>query len=282
MRSEIRVSRIIDAAAGDIYQAFIDPIQYVIWGPTRFENDPVVGGKFHQETDIGGNTYVILGDYSNLVPDRLIAMNWNFLKKGSNEISQLEVRIEITPEVEGGTRITATETGASITSTEPGDDLHEAWEQVFSALDTFLQERVVDSHTMTRHLAAAPKRIFAAWTTPSDLEIWLANIVEVDARLGGSYSLTSSAPEGDHVCSGEYLEFEPGRRLVKSWYYRGPEVPNPEGATRVEVTLAPVGDGITGMRFVESGTGLGTAAERRESSEAWNNAFATLKEVVEK
>lgn len=282
MSAAIVVSKVIDASAGDIYQAFIDPVQHVAWGPTRFENDPVIGGKFHQETDTGGNTYVVLGDYSNLVPDRTIAMNWNFFQKGSHEISQFEVTIDIESEVDGGTRITATETGPSITKTEPADELHEAWEQVFTALDTYLQERTTDRHTITRHFSASPERVFAAWTTATDLEIWLADTVEVDARSDGSYSLTSETSDGNHVCFGEYLVFEPGRKLVKSWRYTGPGIPEPEGATRVEVMLAPHDDAKTEMQFVESGTGLGSTTERRESSEAWARAFLTLKEVVEK
>lgn len=230
---------------------------------------------------MGGNTYVVFGDYSNLVPDRLIAMHWNFFQKGNHEISQFEVSIEIEPGVDGGTRITATETGPSITETESGDELHEAWEQVFTALDTYLHERMTDNHTMTRHFKASPERVFAAWTSTADLEIWLANKVEVDARVGGSYSLTSETSDGDHICCGEYLVFEPGRKLVKTWRYTGPQTPEPQGATKVEVTLAPSSDRKMEMRFVESGTGLNTTTERRESSEAWDKAFATLKEVVE-
>jgi uncharacterized protein YndB with AHSA1/START domain len=129
--TEIRVSRVIDATAHDLYQAFIDPAQHVIWGPTRFENDPRIGGRFHQETDMGDATYIIDGDYPNLIPDRLIAMNWNFF----------QVMIEIEPDIEGGSRITVTETGPSITETTPGDDFHDAWEQVFTTLETYLLER---------------------------------------------------------------------------------------------------------------------------------------------
>jgi hypothetical protein len=51
------------------------------------------------------------------------------------------VTIEIEPDVEGGTRITAIETGPSITETTPGDDYHVAWEQVFTALEKYLLER---------------------------------------------------------------------------------------------------------------------------------------------
>ena len=124
--TEIRVSRVVDATAHDLYQAFIDPAQHVIWGPTRFENDPRIGGRYHQETDFGDATYIIDGDYPNLIPDRLIAMNWNFFQKGSDDITVFEVTIEIEPEVEGGTRITATETGPTITETQPGDEYHQA------------------------------------------------------------------------------------------------------------------------------------------------------------
>jgi uncharacterized protein YndB with AHSA1/START domain len=141
MSAKVIVSRVIDSQASDLYQAFIDPAQYVVWGPTRFSNNPVPGGTFHQETDMNDRTYIIDGDYRQLIPDRLIAMNWRFSEQGSDQVDRFEVEIAFEPGVEGGTRVTATESGPSITQTAPGDGYHEAWEQVFTALEQFVAAR---------------------------------------------------------------------------------------------------------------------------------------------
>jgi uncharacterized protein YndB with AHSA1/START domain len=150
MSATVIVSRVIDAPASDLYQTFIDPVQHVAWGPTRFRNDPVPGGTFRQETDMNDSTYIIDGDYRELVPDRLIAMNWGFHEQGVDQVDRFEVTIAFEPGVDGGTRVTATETGPSITQTAPGDGYHEAWEQVFTALEQYLADRARPNATGTR------------------------------------------------------------------------------------------------------------------------------------
>ncbi|MEJ7837990.1 MAG: SRPBCC family protein [Thermomicrobiales bacterium] len=279
--TEIVVSQVLHATAGEVYQAFIDPAQYVIWGPTRFDNDPWIGGSFRQETDTDGFTSVVEGSYQHLIPDELIAMNWRFFRLGSDDIAKVTVSITIEPGVDSGTRITARESGPSISSTEPGDPYHQAWDKVFDALQTYLGKRTCDVHTMTRWFKAAPDRVFAAWTTAADLEIWLTKKASVELRIGGSYSLTTASDTGDHICFGDYRTIEPGSRLVKSWKYIGPGVDIPDGETRVDVRLRSIDATTTQMTFIESGTGLDQASYRIESSLAWNEAFRGLKELVE-
>src|SRR5436190_1692376 len=87
----------------------------------------------------------------------------------------------------------------------------------------------VPSITIVRTFAAPAAEVFAAWTDPALLLQWLApdpcRLLEAtaDARVGGRYRLVVVTPAGDlHVTSGEYQEVVPGRRLVKTWVYEGP------------------------------------------------------------
>ena len=75
--------------------------------------------------------------------------------------------------------------------------------------------------TLTRHIKAAPERVFAAWTQPDLLCQWFAPkpvvtiLAELDVRAGGSQRIVMRMPDGqEHPHRGVYLEIVPGRRLV--------------------------------------------------------------------
>lgn len=131
-------------------------------------------------------------------------------------------------------------------------------------------------------LAAPPDAVFRAWTTPADLEEWLADRAEVDPRVGGAYRLVTDGSDempGPHICSGTYQEIVPGRRIVKSWRYEGP---NPEDIVETVITVDLVADADgTVMRFREEGEGLETDEDRAFSIDAWSGAFEALQALVE-
>lgn len=101
---------------------------------------------------------------------------------------------------------------------------------------------------MTRTIESTPDDVFAAWTEPAMLRRWLAPPpcrvaqAEVDPRIGGRYRIVVADPSGGtHVTSGEYLEFEPGKRLVKTWIYEGP----PRSESVVTVDFREIAPGVT-------------------------------------
>ena len=114
---------------------------------------------------------------------------------------------------------------------------------------------------LARAIKAPPREVFRAWTDPALLSQWLATRAEAEPRVGGRYRLESDGGEempGVHVCSGEYLEIVPDRKIVKTWIYEGPD-PEDVGETLVTVNLFPIDDGrSTEMQFREEGHGLGT------------------------
>jgi uncharacterized protein YndB with AHSA1/START domain len=75
-----------------------------------------------------------------------------------------------------------------------------------------------------RTFAAAPARVFAAWTTPEELKLWAGPgrmecpVTEVDLRVGGRFRIHMRSPEGTEFrVVGTYREIDPPRRLVYTW-----------------------------------------------------------------
>jgi uncharacterized protein YndB with AHSA1/START domain len=78
-------------------------------------------------------------------------------------------------------------------------------------------------------IAAPPEVVFPYFTDPSRMVEWMGVAALLDPRPGGTFRVEHD----DHVVVGEYVEVEPPHRVVFTW---------PHGS-RVEVTLAPDGDG---------------------------------------
>jgi uncharacterized protein YndB with AHSA1/START domain len=92
-----------------------------------------------------------------------------------------------------------------------------------------------------RRIAADPETVFAYFTDPERYRLWQGVEAEIDPRPGGTFRVTMTG-HSTQVVEGEYLEVDPPGRIVYSWGYRGNAGLLP-GASRVEVTLRPDGDG---------------------------------------
>ena len=81
---------------------------------------------------------------------------------------------------------------------------------------------------VTRRFSASAERVFDAWLDPDKVMRWMAAPhshgtpgemvrVDIDARVGGTFSFVDrrDGEEVDHV--GEYLEIDRPRRLVFTW-----------------------------------------------------------------
>jgi uncharacterized protein YndB with AHSA1/START domain len=104
------------------------------------------------------------------------------------------------------------------------------------------------SLTLTRHLNAAPEKVYAAWADPQKLMQWFgpskvtAGTVEadVDLRVGGRYRISFDTNDGEHrEVGGVYREVVPGARLVFTWAWHS----TPERESLVTVAIKADGGG---------------------------------------
>jgi len=97
---------------------------------------------------------------------------------------------------------------------------------------------------LSRLLPATPQEVFDAWLDPESVKSWMcpgaqtAPIVELDARVGGSFRVVMRDERGDFSHTGEYREIRPPERLVFTW--RSNATRNEE--TLVTVEFSPRGD----------------------------------------
>lgn len=104
-----------------------------------------------------------------------------------------------------------------------------------------------ESLVLSRHLAAPPARVFAAWTDPALIARWFTPMevaepvaADIDLRVGGRYRIVLRAVDGEcHDVGGEYREVQPARRLVFTWAWAS----TPTRVSLVSVDFEAEGDG---------------------------------------
>ena len=134
---------------------------------------------------------------------------------------------------------------------------------------------------LERGYAAAPERVFDAWTNPEVLRRWWAAgpdwdtpVAEVDLREGGSFRLTMRDPESGMTptVGGEYTEIRRPERLVYTWAWEDMPGSQPEPSlVTVDFTEA---DGRTTVTLVHSGLSSDGSRERHEHG--WNACLDNL------
>jgi uncharacterized protein YndB with AHSA1/START domain len=93
---------------------------------------------------------------------------------------------------------------------------------------------------------ARPETVFGFLTDPELLLRWKGTHAELDPRPGGVYRVVVNPRS---TVRGEYVEVVPHSRVVFTWGFEEPDAALPPGASTVEVTLTPDGDG-TVLRLV--------------------------------
>jgi uncharacterized protein YndB with AHSA1/START domain len=95
-------------------------------------------------------------------------------------------------------------------------------------------------------IAARPETVFEFFTDPEKQVLWMGRAAELDARPGGIYDVEIN--DQAHA-RGEFVEVEAASRVVFTFGWEGKDAGGdehaavPPGSSRVEVTLAPEGDG---------------------------------------
>lgn len=88
-----------------------------------------------------------------------------------------------------------------------------------------------------RRYDASPEELWSALTEPDRLRRWLADVAELDLRVGGRFLLRWQESDGTQETDGTILALDPGRLIELNRTYPG----EPDSVARFE--LRPDGDG---------------------------------------
>ena len=122
-------------------------------------------------------------------------------------------------------------------------------------------------------IAAPPDVVFAFFVEPERVVRWMGDSATLEARPGGTFRLEYARGE---VASGQYVEVDAPRRVVFTWGWEEDGDPVPPGASTVEVTLEPDGDG-TLVRLRHTGLDAGSMAGHEEG---WDYFLPRLVDAV--
>lgn len=132
----------------------------------------------------------------------------------------------------------------------------------------------------TRYFEASPERVFDAWLVPRTLGQWMfgprvreENVVrlDVDPRVGGSFSLKVERNGRiiDHV--GQYLEIERPRRLVFTWAVKG-ESDDAPSQVHIDIAASSSGCVLTLVHTMDAKW----ADYAQRAQDAWNTMLDAL------
>jgi len=132
--------------------------------------------------------------------------------------------------------------------------------------------------TLLRTIRAPREKVFDAFVQPEMMKAWMAPRgmsnpeVHADARIGGRFSLTMRARDGDqHTAGGTYREINRPERLVYTWQWQGEGMPTMETLITVLFTTR---DGATEVRMTHSG--FPDAALRDSHESGWSGSLNRL------
>jgi uncharacterized protein YndB with AHSA1/START domain len=114
-----------------------------------------------------------------------------------------------------------------------------------------------------------PDQVFPYFTDPDKMIVWKAIQATLDPRPGGIFRINVT---GRDIARGEYVEIDAPRRVVFTFGWESEGSPLPPGASTVEVTLVPDGDG-TLLRLVHTGV---PDEIRAGSTEGWDHYLPRL------
>ena len=235
-------------------KALLEKWQFVALYPdtARLDVDARVGGGYKFSEWIWGEEYVRSGTYIEIDRPRRLVIDESYPKHGEN-VGRMTV--DIAPRQEG-CELTLTVGAPSCERSQYA--IRYGWAIVLEKLaSTLASIEAADTSAnpdhpiarITRHINAAPERVFDAWLDPDVLGQWMfgPNVREeevlhlkVNPKVGGSFSflVRRGDMEIDHI--GEYLEIDRPLWLVFTWGVRQEKEIE---FSRVEVEVVPVEGG---------------------------------------
>ncbi len=145
----------------------------------------------------------------------------------------------------------------------------------------------IEALNVTRDIGAPPDRVFAAWTSPDQIDRWWGGggvtcpEAEVDLRQGGTYRIANAMPDGMVTwISGVFEVIEPPHRLVYTWSVEAPDQSSADQssadqppASIVEVEFQPIEGGT---RIAITQTRIPSIDARHLFEAGWNGCLDGL------
>ena len=119
-------------------------------------------------------------------------------------------------------------------------------------------------------IAADAETVFEFFTDPEKATLWMGTSAEMDPQPGGVYRVNVM---GEHMARGEYVAVEPPSRVAFTWGWEDEDASVRPGASTVEVTLEPDGDG-TLVRLVHRN--LPDEESRQRHGMGWDHYLSRL------
>ena len=256
-----------------LWAALTIPEKFAAWMDVDWKGDAEVreGADFSyrfRNTDL-----LAAGHVLRLDPGRLLEHSWFEGVEGG----EAAIRWELTPNADGGTRLTLTHvyrspddsarTGAGWTmildqlakslGDESDPDLAGGWPALrdrykrmlpYDALRDGVAQKVGEEGATLTYVRKIARPVDAVWTAVSTAQgvgAWMIADATIDDHVGGRFILRFRGMT--HVMTGEITAFEPGRRIAFTW----PEADAGKGSD-VEVRLEPDGPDATKLTLVHA------------------------------
>lgn len=135
-----------------------------------------------------------------------------------------------------------------------------------------------------RRFDATPERVFDAWLNPATARKWLFTTpadetytAELDARVGGKWTITARRGGIDYTGGGEYLEVDRPRRLVFTFAM----LQFSPNSDRITIAIAPSASGCI-LTLTQAGIDIADELHQLPpgveggTETGWNDMFAAL------
>jgi uncharacterized protein YndB with AHSA1/START domain len=129
--------------------------------------------------------------------------------------------------------------------------------------------------SLNKRCKAPVERVFAAWSSPEQVQRWFAPgdmkvaQADVDFRVGGAYRIVMQRPDGQqHIVGGVYRAIVPNERLLMSWSWENSGV-----TSEVEIVLRAAGEQTD---LTLNHRQIPTAESRDSHAEGWEGCLAKL------
>lgn len=304
LKTELTITRILDAPRELVFKAFTDPVQLQQWwGPKGF-TAPVCKAEARKGGDIyidmkgpDGMIYPMDGEFVEVKePERLVFIAAALDVEGKRLFENLNT---LTFEEQGDkTRLTLR---VSVNKMRGEAEqyiagMEEGWKQSLDKLGAQVTDADKKMILISRIFDAPREVVFKAWSSAEQLKKWYApagcsiSYITVDFKVGGLFHHCLATPGGDCWCKGVYTEIITPEKIVYKLGFSDPQGnsvdDSPVGKdpdwpleTRVEVTFTEQ-DGKTKVTLYQ--TALESVGRRTGAYTSWLSMLDILVEDLAK